>query len=124
MNHSMPLYCRPMRRWLAILLMVFMPLQLGWAAMSVYCQHEAGAAAEHFGHHEHAHQGDSTDTDGAFKSDPDCGFCQMASLAAMPSCATAAVTTAIEPVITPLAHPAPRSAPSTEPERPKWGCPA
>ena len=35
----------PMRKWLAIVLLVFLPLQFSWAAVASYCQHETGAAA-------------------------------------------------------------------------------
>jgi flagellar capping protein FliD len=45
-----------MRRFLLIFLVVMMPLQLSWAAVSSYCQHESGTASKHFGHHEHQHQ--------------------------------------------------------------------
>nr|ART41037.1 L611 [uncultured bacterium] len=45
-----------MRRWLSILLLVFLPFQFSWAAVAGYCQHETGAAAQHFGHHDHQHQ--------------------------------------------------------------------
>ena len=47
-----------MRRWLAIFLLVLLPAQLGWAAVGVYCAHESGAAADHFGHHAHRHTED------------------------------------------------------------------
>ena len=42
-----------MRRWLSILLLVFMPFQFSWAAVATYCEHESGTRAKHFGHHEH-----------------------------------------------------------------------
>lgn len=42
-----------MRRWIVILLMFVLPLQLGWAAAASLCQDEAGAQAPHFGHHLH-----------------------------------------------------------------------
>lgn len=45
-----------MRRWLSILLLVFMPFQFSWAAVGTYCEHESGTRAKHFGHHEHHHQ--------------------------------------------------------------------
>jgi hypothetical protein len=72
-----------MRRLFATHLLVLMPLQAAWAAVSVYCQHETGAAAEHFGHHDHLHHADD---DGAGDSsalqaaawaggDSDCGAC-------------------------------------------------
>jgi uncharacterized protein with von Willebrand factor type A (vWA) domain len=44
------------RRTVAILLLVCLPLQWGWALAAVYCKHEASAALQaHFGHHEHSH---------------------------------------------------------------------
>lgn len=69
-----------MRRWLAIFLLVFMPLQLTWAAVSTYCQHESGAKAKHFGHHDHQHK--AVDGKDAAPDplkygggDPDCAAC-------------------------------------------------
>ena len=68
-----------MHRWLAIFLLVFLPLQSAWAAASVYCQHESGSAARHFGHHVHQHAasgdpaGTGSDTSGQ-NTDKDCGF--------------------------------------------------
>lgn len=46
-----------MRRWFSILLLVLLPIQFSWAAAAAYCEHESGARADHFGHHEHDHQG-------------------------------------------------------------------
>jgi len=40
-----------------LLLVVILPFQLAWAGAGVYCQHEIGLAAQHFGHHEHQHNG-------------------------------------------------------------------
>lgn len=70
-----------MRFWLALLLAVFMPLQLSWSAVGVYCQHETGKKAGHFGHHSHEHKAPEADTPkqsdpGASLSvDEDCGLC-------------------------------------------------
>jgi hypothetical protein len=69
-----------MRRFLMIFLLVLMPLQLSWAALASYCQHESGVAAQHLGHHEHQHQAQADEPDqGKPKSfgmaDADCGFC-------------------------------------------------
>ena len=115
-----------MRRWLTILFMVFLPLQLGWAAVSAYCQHESGAAANHLGHHDHRHQAAAGDESGskATGSHFACSFCQAASCTALPSGAgssSAGILTS--PAIAPppmellAGHP-------SEPERPKWGFPA
>jgi hypothetical protein len=69
-----------MRKWLAVILLVFMPLQLSWAAVDAYCQHEDSIAAKHVGHHEHQHKGtqvDDLDEDPTKPSgfDSDCATC-------------------------------------------------
>lgn len=64
-----------MRRWVAIIMLIVLPLQLSWAVASNYCLDEQGPAAQHFGHHVHAHH------DGVIKQaakgkqtvDQDCG---------------------------------------------------
>jgi hypothetical protein len=43
------------RRFLAIVLLMLLPLQFSWAAVATYCGHETEAAAGHLGHHEHQH---------------------------------------------------------------------
>lgn len=70
-----------MRHWFILFLLAFLPLQTTWAAAGSYCQHEIGAAAQHFGHHEHRHQ-DGANDEGKAKSskavfavDGDCDFC-------------------------------------------------
>lgn len=109
-----------MRRWLAIFLMVFMPFQLGWAAVSAYCQHESGAAANHLGHHEHRHPVDHRDAGTKSDLDLDCGFCLAASVAALPSSSGASMSSVIQDALAPPPLPALASAPLAEPERPKW----
>lgn len=52
-----------MRRFLALVLLALLPLQLSWAAVASYCEHEATATG-HFGHHGHAHHADTGDTTG------------------------------------------------------------
>ncbi|MBU1357587.1 MAG: hypothetical protein KKC79_20110 [Gammaproteobacteria bacterium] len=52
-----------LRRCLFVMLLLIVPFQFAWSAASVYCGHEAGAGAPHFGHHEHhtkVHAGDKT----------------------------------------------------------------
>lgn len=113
-----------MRRWLAILLLSLLPLQLGWAAVSVYCQHETGAAAQHFGHHDHQHHaGDDLKDDNGAKTlgsvDADCPVCHA-------GCATALSTPAVMPVFFATGdmrvsqHALPSSPPPSLPERPNW----
>jgi 4-amino-4-deoxy-L-arabinose transferase-like glycosyltransferase len=110
----------PMRRWFAVFLLVFLPLQSSWAVTASYCQHESGAAAQHFGHHEHEHHGNSADAnalDGC--TDGDCATCHA-------SCATALTGMTLLPTVLsafegnlwrPAALPSP---PDTLPERPNW----
>ncbi|MDZ5457563.1 cation efflux protein, CzcI family [Azohydromonas lata] len=73
-----------MRRWLLVLLLALLPLQLSWAAVATYCQHEK-VQAGHFGHHEHQHhdQGAAQAKDGhggkksPLTADNDCGICHL-----------------------------------------------
>ena len=75
-----------MRRWLAILLLVLLPVQFTWAMVADYCAHEPDATAAHFGHHDHQSHGhaafDADPVDQATPDDPassvpqvDCGHC-------------------------------------------------
>lgn len=66
-----------MRRLFAIFLLVLLPLQLSWASVAVYCQHETGGQAKHFGHHDHQHQAGDSDADTQLSGgvDNDCGTC-------------------------------------------------
>jgi hypothetical protein len=84
-----------MRRWLTIFLLVLIPLQLSWAAAASYCQHESGAAAKHFGHHEHQHN--AADGKDAFPDpakttggDPDCASCHAGCASVLLSAVTGA----------------------------------
>ena len=115
-----------MRRWFAILFLLFLPFQLSWAAVSAYCEHETGAAANHLGHHEHKHQGEVDDESWpkAGGIDVDCSFCHAASCTALPSGTglpaldLVIATTHGDAQVWPLAgH-------FSEPERPKWRHPA
>lgn len=77
-----------MRKWLAILLLVFVPLQLSWAAAASYCQHETGTSAKHFGHHDHQHKtADGKDASSnsvkTIGGDPDCASCHAGCLSAL-----------------------------------------
>lgn len=78
-----------MRRWLTILLLVLLPVQLSWAAAGSYCRHEGGPSARHIGHHDHQHQSgklnagqeDRADKNlSAGQLDDDCGVCQLSSV--------------------------------------------
>ncbi|MFZ5520656.1 MAG: DUF2946 family protein [Pseudomonadota bacterium] len=69
-----------MRRLLVILMLLIVPLQLSYAAASVYCQHETGKGAGHFGHHSHVHKDDAGHEKGGAKLKAlheDCGTCHL-----------------------------------------------
>ena len=111
----------PMRRWLAILLLVLIPVQATWAAASAYCGHESGVAAKHFGHHEHQHQGDSHNepTKSPGSVDADCPVCLAGCVTAPPASSltiSSSETTLIQGVLSALVA----SALPSQPERPNW----
>jgi hypothetical protein len=117
-----------MRRWLLVLLMACLPLQLSWAAVAAYCQHEqAPAQAAHFGHHAHQHhdQGAAAKQDGhADKKrlqavDDDCGTCQLGHAQPLLTDAPALAPPALPPRV--ARQPGlPDSHIPALPERPDW----
>lgn len=114
-----------MRRWLTILLLVMMPLQLGWAAAGSYCQHESGTQPKHFGHHFHQHKSDAGrdgkgEPDGAGKLHPDCDSC-VASVVALPLADDQLPDLMAALPATEL-NTRPLSRPSSPPDRPDWFC--
>jgi hypothetical protein len=68
-----------MMRFLALLLLVLLPLNAAFAAAAGYCQHQKESTqAAHFGHHTHQHDSsaDKAGNSGA-KIDSDCEFCHL-----------------------------------------------
>lgn len=118
-----------MRRFVALLLLVLLPLQALWAAAAPYCQHEGDATSVHIGHHqpEHHHAdasaSSSDDGDGPHggtggAEHSDCHVCHGGTVLAHEMRVMQVMSTAAQPVPT-VAHGLP--APPTErPERPKW----
>jgi len=116
-----------MRRWLAILMLTLLPLQFSWAAVAAYCGHETGKHAQHLGHHEHQHAGqtatgkDSAPADQKAPAgfDFDCGHCH-GTCASMPALAAdmTPLTLASHPV-TPVKGLV-RTLAQSPPERPQW----
>ena len=119
-----------MRRWLLIFLVILLPMQLSWAAVASYCQHESDSAAttQHVGHHEHQHKAaaafiDTSDTSASPTAtgavDVDCGTCHA-------GCCSALIQSmpllAISPASQAYSAPALRlsSHPASLPERPNW----
>lgn len=113
-----------MFRLAAFLLILFMPLQFTWAAISPNCSHES-EATQHLGHDEsqHAAGSEQSQPDSNLKLsgsvDYDCGTCHA-------SCAVAILTASQEIIDHRSAHALAaylgRFAflPLAEPERPKW----
>ncbi len=116
-----------MRRWFAILLLAFLPLQFSWAAVAGYCGHESGEQAQHLGHHEHQHS-DQTDVNNGdapvngaapIGGDFDCGHCHT-------SCCTLPALAARPQPLAIASHPVTpvegtlRTLAQAPPERPQW----
>jgi hypothetical protein len=113
-----------MRRWLALFLLAFIPLQFTWAAVSPYCEHERGAQAEHFGHHGHDHEAaangsNSPDPAKTGGVDPDCGPCHSGGMTAV-TCSFRLPEVAASPCTERVTHSQPTSLHVSRPERPNW----
>lgn len=119
-----------MRRWLAILLLVFLPLQFSWAAVANYCAHETGAAASHVGHHDHAgHSHASKDVDPGHKGQADgktpsasyldCGHCHGTCAAMVDVVASFEAEALASAPLSLSAAPSAEHMPA-QPERPQW----
>jgi len=96
-------------RFLIILLLLVVPLQMSYAAAAGYCSHDDQAAStSHFGHHLHKHaqpSGDDSLPQGA--ADLDCGLCQL-------GCAHIVIPAALQPM---SAVPAAAASPPQHPLR-------
>jgi len=112
------------RRIFAIFMLAFLPLQFSWAAVGVYCQHESGSAAEHFGHHDHQHKADASQGD---KADPkvsggidnDCGACHAGCAAAIFGEIQISALSYASAVVDDYRH-SQNTSPHYQPERPNW----
>jgi hypothetical protein len=82
-----------MRRWVIVFLLLVVPIQLVWGAAAPYCAHEAKAGStNHFGHHEHRHQGSDLTSSaadeaggGSIASHVDCESCHLGTSATLPT---------------------------------------
>jgi hypothetical protein len=110
-----------MRRWLTILLLVLMPLQLGWAALGSYCEHESGEQ-NHLGHHACQHKagaGSEDEPEPGQGPDADCSTCFSASMTpgvsgVFDACSHGAGYDELAFSATPIARPV------SPPDRPDW----
>ena len=112
-----------MRRWLAIFLLVSIPLQFTWAAASAYSQHENWDAANHFGHHAHEHKmsadQETPDPMQSVNIESDCNVCHAGCAHALTgTIVQTPVITAVVGVVDYRAHTT--APPSVRPERPQW----
>ena len=128
-----PRHYNRMRKLLIMLLLTWLPAQITWAAVSVYCQHESALEAKqdaHPGHHEHQHadvpaqlaQSSQPATPPAQKQPgakhPDCSVCHVtAAVPTAPATMAAPNVQAASVSILRTASPAP---PPALPERPNW----
>lgn len=113
-----------MRKWLAVFLLIVIPMQFALAATAAYCQHETGVATKHLGHHGHKHQAqpgelpqsDKTKSNGF---DLDCGNCHAGCSMAV---ATAEGNSALlgHGFIDPSTDRVLASLPLKAPDRPQW----
>lgn len=110
-----------MRRFFILAMLLLFTAQGAWAALSSYCQHEEGVAAQHIGHHTHQHKVDDK-SKGSSSSvvDNDCATCHLGGLGVVPGAAS------VIPSYLALSeniHASPSFPPSINidrPERPKW----
>jgi hypothetical protein len=113
------------KRLLALLIAVLLPLQLAWGMAASYCQHEqAASGAGHFGHHSHVHvdaqHGAKNPGGSALQTDLDCTGCHAATSAvptALPTLPAHLKRTGVTQVEVDLRRP---SAPQRAPDRPQW----
>lgn len=121
-----PWYIPAMVRRFIFVILAVITLQLSWTVISAYCMHETGVAAQHFGHHQHAEDGDELPA--GLKDQPGVAK-KFAAHAHCSSCSHAVLAIdVVQPAIHPLAV---RLAPngvmmhftsifSSPPERPQW----
>lgn len=115
-----------MARRLVYIVLAIIALQLSWVAMSAYCAHETGSAAQHFGHHQHVENTDEVPL--SLKDKP----ASAKKFAAHTHCSSCSHAVLAIGVLDTMAHPfSARLAPdsvvvefssiaSTPPERPQW----
>lgn len=131
--HAVPntprmLYSSPMRRWLALVLLCLLPLQVSWAVVADYCAHERGQAVQHFGHHDDEHEVWAGASDDPAQPDTSAlahdHHSHVTGFVGLPGDAAPIVGDAWSGSLRAADHPHPASIPPDQPERPKWLVPA
>ena len=75
-----------LRRAVLLFMIMLLPFQMSWAMAGIYCEHESGKAAQHFGHHDHVHATpDSDKSNMKVKLDLDCGCHSYAAFQGFPT---------------------------------------
>lgn len=115
-----------MRRFLVMLMLCLLPVQIAWATVANYCAHEPSSASQHFGHHDDEHAVASTLPDADLpggQSDAAHDHCHLAGFLGVLGTyvltsghATQSVPHGAQPFYPTLTP--------DQPERPKWTAPA
>lgn len=108
-----------MVRWLAVMLLLLVPLQFASASLEAYCAQSVGAATRHGDHHPHSCQVDEGAAGTEGQLHVDCGFCQIQASAVLLD-AGPLPAKGLTHVLVDSTQDFPASAPVAEPERPKW----
>ncbi|HET9765150.1 MAG TPA: hypothetical protein VFR50_16625 [Casimicrobiaceae bacterium] len=66
-----------MRKFVALLILLVLPLQLAFAAGAEYCEIEKGDTGGHFGHHVHLCKTNADSPSKGSDGDSGCGFCKL-----------------------------------------------
>lgn len=109
--------------FVALVLAMLLPLQLAWGAAASHCQHETEPrAAQHFGHHEHEHQGDvkKAPNGSSVVADSDCGYCHATSAAVVAEPMTASLGPVVGRRVAIPVEQRHASALARAPDRPQW----
>lgn len=119
-----------MTRRIVSCLLLMLAFQFTWSAISAYCMHESGVAAQHLGHHQHkpdahpdaeaqlADAGDGQQTAGKKTAHSHCASCVHAVLApAAMAPATFLILADAAPFVSEIAF---DSVIQLPPERPQW----
>lgn len=113
---------RTMKQFFLIFILFILPLQISWAAIAVYCQHETGTGVGHFGHHTHEHKvskDENKKENLSGKIDRDCAYCNLGHIGFF------AFSADLSSIALPLVHSPNHDhlvtlIPPDRPERPDW----
>ncbi|MEJ8822203.1 hypothetical protein WKW80_09140 [Variovorax humicola] len=111
-----------MRRWLALFMLVLLPLLSGWSAAAAYCGDEPVGRPAHLGHHVDAHDHGNADAkpdnlkDGP--ADAHCDHCHSPGALLLPDGTNGQRADQAQPA--PMPNVALRVPPKSPPDRPKW----